>query len=101
MDTRQVPRAAVPAAVVLVLVLGGGPATAADQPAPAGVRSETRSETVDDSGPSGVALGLGATALAAAVATTVVRNRALRAVLSRRPDRPPPPAEPVSDRSRG
>lgn len=93
MDIRQVPRTAVPAAVVLVLVyvLGGGPA-AADQPGPAGVRPETRSETVDDSGPSGLALGLGATALAAAVATTLVRKR---------PPPPPPPTEPVSDRSRG
>ncbi|MGW0465358.1 hypothetical protein ACWDX6_08815 [Streptomyces sp. NPDC003027] len=99
MDTRQVPRIAVPAAAVLVLalvcVLGGGPAAAGDQPGTADQpRSETRSETVDDSGPSGLALGLGATALAAAVATTLVRNRPP-------PPPPPPPTEPVSDRSRG
>ncbi|MEU6880206.1 hypothetical protein [Streptomyces sp. NPDC046712] len=56
-------------------------------------------EVVSDSGPSALALGLGAAALAGAIGTAVVRSR-LSKTISAPPRQTPPPGS-SSDSSRG
>ncbi|MET9377734.1 hypothetical protein ABZX98_27005 [Streptomyces sp. NPDC002992] len=56
-------------------------------------------EVVSDSGPSAIALGLGAAALAGAIGTAVVRSRMSKTISG--PPRQAPPSESASDRPRG